>query len=79
MRPIPETSITWRFDPVMDPEIADKLAALRKLERQAKQLLYKMERIEAAWNVLKKELKEKGKEIPHHLGDVLHGWRSKSK
>ncbi len=61
----------------MDPEISKKLADLRKLERQAKQLLYKMDRIESAWNVLKKDLKASGKDISHHLGDVLHGWKNK--
>lgn len=56
----------------MDPGIAEKLGEMRRLERQAKQLLYKMARIEAEWNKLKKELQGEGKEIPHHLGDVLH-------
>ena len=56
----------------MDPDISEKLAEMRRLERQAKQLIFKMERLEAAWNKIKKELVENGKEIPHQLGDVLH-------
>jgi hypothetical protein len=63
----------------MDQEVLEKMNELRKLERQAKQLLYKMERIEARWNSLKRELNEKGSEIPRHLGNVLLGWRSKSR
>lgn len=62
---------------LQDNEVTKKLSDLRKLERQAKQLLYKMDRIEAAWNTLKKDLKASGKEIHHQLGDVLSGWKSK--
>jgi len=62
----------------MDPEISEKLSELRKLERQAKQLIYKMERIENAWNAVKRELQDKGKDVSHQLGDVLHGWNKKS-
>lgn len=62
----------------MDPEISEKLSELRKLERQAKQLLYKMERIESQWEEIKQELKEKGKEIHHRLGDVLYRYQKKS-
>ena len=58
----------------MNPKIAEKLAEMRRLERQAKQLLHKMDRIEADWNRLKKELEEEGKEIPHLLGDLIHGY-----
>ena len=60
----------------VDPEISQKLAELRRLERQAKQLIYKMGRIESAWNNIKKDLKSKGKDISHQLGDVLQ--RAKS-
>lgn len=63
----------------MDPEVSALLAELKKLERQAKGLLYKMERIQTQWNGLKDELKQKGKEIPHELGDVLHGHSFKSR
>lgn len=56
----------------MDPRIKEKLAEMRRLERQAKQLIYKMERIESDWNQLKKELEDEGKEIPHLLGDIVH-------
>jgi hypothetical protein len=62
----------------MDPEISKKLADLRRLERQAKQLLYKMDRIESEWNSVKQELRDKGREISHQLGDVLHRFRKKS-
>lgn len=62
----------------MDPEISKKLADLRRLERQAKQLLYKMDRIESEWNSVKQELRAKGREISHQLGDVLHRFRKKS-
>lgn len=62
----------------MDSEISDKLSEMRKLERQAKQLIYKMERIESQWNRVKMELKEKGKDVSHQLGDVLHSWNKKS-
>lgn len=62
----------------MDPEIAKALNEMRKLERQAKQLLYKMDRLETQWNDVKRELKEKGKEISHQLGDVLYRFRKKS-
>jgi chaperonin cofactor prefoldin len=61
----------------MDPEISKKLADLRKLERQAKQLIYKMDRIEAEWNQVKKELEDQGKSVPHQLGDVLFRFRKK--
>jgi len=61
----------------MNSEHSEKIAQLRKLERQAKSLLYKMERIETEWNSVKEELTREGKEIPHQLGDVLHGWKSK--
>ncbi len=61
----------------MDPEISLLMAKLRKLERQAKQLLYKMDRIQSDWNGVKKELVAKGKEISHELGDVLQGWSKK--
>lgn len=63
----------------MDPEIKQKLAELRKLERQAKQLLYKMDRIESEWNSVKQELQSSGRNVPNHLGDVLSGWRNKSR
>lgn len=56
----------------MDPKISEKLAEMRRLERQAKQLLYKMDRIEAEWNKLKKELQNEGREVPHLLGDVIY-------
>lgn len=62
----------------MDPEISENLAELRKLERQAKQLIYKMERIEAEWNRVRKHLEALGKEVPKQLGDVLHGWQKKA-
>ncbi len=62
----------------MDPEISENLAELRKLERQAKQLIYKMERIEAEWNRVRKHLETLGKDVPKQLGDVLHGWQKKA-
>lgn len=62
----------------MDPEISQKLSELRKLERQAKQLIYKMERIESAWNQVKRELIAKGKTVSHELGDVLQSRQKKS-
>jgi hypothetical protein len=62
----------------MDPELSKKLAELRKLERQAKQLIYKMDRIEMQWNALREELKDSGRSLPRQLGDVLHGWRKKT-
>lgn len=52
-----------------------KLSELRKLERQAKALLYKMERIEVEWNSIKNELRQSGRIVPHQLGDVLGTWR----
>lgn len=51
---------------------------LRRLEKQARQLLFKMERISVEWNHVKDELKKQGHEVPRQLGDVLHGWRNKS-
>jgi len=62
----------------MDSEIAEKLAEMRKLERQAKQLIYKMGRLEAQWERVKKELQDKGKDIPHGLGDILYRFQKKS-
>lgn len=62
----------------MDPDVSNLMNELRKLERQAKGLIYKMERIETEWNGVKRELTEKGKEITHELGDVLQGWNKKS-
>lgn len=62
----------------MDPEIKALLQQMRKLERQAKSLIYKMERIEASWDGVKAELKTRGKEVSHRLGDVLHGFQRKS-
>ncbi len=52
-----------------------KLSELRKLERQAKALLYKMERIEVEWRAVKSELLQIGRSVPHQLGDVLGAWR----
>jgi hypothetical protein len=62
----------------MASEISQKLAELRKLERQAKQLIYKMDRLEKSWNDVAKELREHGKEISHRFGDTLYGWRKKT-
>jgi chaperonin cofactor prefoldin len=61
----------------LDPEISKKLKELRKLEQQAKQLIYKMDRIEQKWNETKNELIALGRSVPHRLGDVLSGWRKK--
>jgi uncharacterized protein (UPF0335 family) len=62
----------------VDPAISEKLAELRKLERQAKQLIYKMERIETEWSRVRKQLLALGKDVPKQLGDVLHGWQKKA-
>lgn len=55
----------------MDAELLLKIKSLRKLEREAKLLLRKMDRIESEWNSLKEEIVKKGKEMPQTLGDVL--------
>ena len=63
----------------MDKDLTRQLLAeKRKLERQARQLLYKMEKIAKEWDRVKSDLKKAGQDIPHQLGDVLHGWRGKS-
>ncbi len=64
---------------MMDLKEKEKLAELRKLERQAKMLIIKMGRIESAWNNVREELKALGRNVPNHLGDVLHGWHKKSR
>jgi len=48
---------------------------MRKLEKQARQLLYKMDKLTADWDRVKAELKKNGKDIPHQLGDLLSGWK----
>lgn len=58
--------------------MSELMNELRKLERQAKGLIYKMERLQKEWNGVKRELGEKGKEVSHELGDVLNGWSKKS-
>ena len=69
----------FRYEWRMDSEVSQLLTELRKLERQAKGLLYKMERIQTQWSGLKDELKQKGKEIPHELGDELEGYGLKTR
>ncbi len=61
----------------MDIELREKLKEIRKLEREAKQLLRKMDRIESEWNLLKIEIEQKGRDIPQTLGDILSGWKKK--
>lgn len=50
----------------------EKVAELRKIERQAKQLIYKMRRLEAAWKKLRAEVKSTS--LPKTLGDILSQW-----
>lgn len=51
------------------------LKELRKLERQAKQLIYKMNKIELDWKHLQKELHAAGvKQLPNTLGDAIANW-----
>ena len=50
-----------------------RLQELRKLEKQAKQLIYKMRRLENEWIKLRQEFPET-KSIPSTLGDALANW-----
>lgn len=51
-----------------------KLSEMRKLERQAKNLIYKMQRLEKDWKNLREELKDAAVSVPKQLGDVLARW-----
>ena len=63
----------------MDPLVTKQLKAeLRKLEKQARQLLFKMERVSAEWNYVKDELKKQGHDVPRQLQDVLYGFANRS-
>lgn len=50
------------------------LATLRKIERHAKQLLYKMQRLETEWKKVRAEIKGTSESLPKTLGDVLSKW-----
>ena len=52
----------------------NKVKALRRLERQAKQLIYKMKRLETEWKKLRSEFKSTSASLPATLGDVLSKW-----
>ncbi len=56
----------------MDPLVTKTLKAeLRKLERQARQLIQKMQRVSNEWDRVQAELKKHGHDVPHQLAEKL--------
>ncbi len=50
-----------------------KLAELRKIEKQAKALIFKMRKLEENYKNLRNELRNV-KALPPRLGDILASW-----
>ena len=56
-------------------EKRERLRELRKIEKQAKRLIYKMHHLENEWKKLRSELAESGSsQLPKSLGDVIANW-----
>ncbi|MBI1860265.1 MAG: hypothetical protein HYR96_05030 [Deltaproteobacteria bacterium] len=58
----------------MDPKIREKLSELRSIEKKAKQLIFRMRRLEEDWEKVRKELAQAGQAVDRRLGDALAGW-----
>lgn len=60
----------------MKPESQDKvqIEKLRKIERQAKSLIYKMKHLEKDWEKVRSQLKSAKLSFPKTLGDVISRW-----
>lgn len=53
---------------------SEALMQLRKIEKQAKQLIFKMKRLEKDWSKTRASIKSPNRSLPKTLGDVLSGW-----
>lgn len=51
-----------------------RISELRKIERQAKALIYKMQKLESEWKKLREEVKTTSLSVPKTLGDAISRW-----